>query len=436
MFFRKVHLFLLSFLLLTAVLAAQAQFSLVRRMIDSISAERVTGHIDHLQIAGGHRSRANFTPGLDSAVAYVQRMFNTMPGISSVCLDTFFVPSARPPFNIKPMFNVVASIRGSNASSGTIVIGAHIDACGNRSPGWDQQWDTMHVPGADDNASGIAAVLELACVMSDTAIGFIPINPIDFVAFGVEETGPAYTGYLYGSGRYALRATTNGKNIVGMASLDMIGFNDLNNMYLNIAADERSQWLGNHIVAMNDSFQLGITLNAPPFAYGRWSDHAPFWDQGFPAVCLIECAPPWTGNPYYNGNPYYHTTADTLGTLNRGLLKKSTQLAMATFATLASAATPVEKERRTFPAKLFLEQNYPNPFNPNTTIRFWIRNAGYTTLEVYDMLGTKVTSLADGQKSSGMHQTIFDGSQLSSGIYLYRLTNNGTTVSRKMLLLK
>lgn len=436
MFSPKVHSLLLPFLLLTAVLPAQVQFNLVRRMTDSVSAERLTEHIDHLQNAGGHRSRANFTPGLDSAVAYVQRMFNTMPGISSVYLDTFFVPSAQPPFNLKPTFNVVASIQGSNTSSGKFVIGAHIDACGNRSPGWDQQWDTMYVPGADDNASGIAAVLELARLMSDTTVGFIPINTIDFVAFGVEETGPAYSGYLYGSGQYAQRAKTCGENIIGMVSLDMIGFNDLNNMYLNITADERSQWLGDHIVAMNDSFQLGITLNASPFAYGRWSDHAPFWDQQYSAVCLIECAPPWTGNPYYNANPYYHTVSDTLGTLNPNLLKKSTQLVLGSFATLASTATRVEKEKSAVPVTLALEQNYPNPFNPVTNIRFWIRNTGFTTLEVFDMLGNKVATVANGIKTSGLHQTKFDGSRLSSGIYLYRLTNNGTTVSRKMMLLK
>lgn len=417
-------------------LIAQPDGTLVKHMIDSVSGERLTEHVDRLQRAGGHWSRANFTPGLDSAVAYVHRMFLGMPGISSVRLDTFFVPSAQAPFNVKPMFNVVATLRGSNPSSGTIVIGAHIDACGSRSPGWDQQWDTMHVPGADDNASGIAAVIEVARLLSDTAIGYTTANTIVFAAFGVEETGPAYTGFLYGSAQYAQRAKANGENIIGMASLDMIGFNDLNNMYLNIAADEHSRWLGRHIVAMNDSFQLGIMLNASPFAYGRWSDHAPFWDQGFSAVCLIECAPPWTGNPYYNANPYYHTTADTLGTLNPHLLKKSTQLAIASFATLTSAPTRAEQERTTLPAKLFLEQNYPNPFNPQTTIRYWIERAGFTTLEIYDLLGNKVAGLVNEQKSSGMHQTVFDGSRLSSGIYLCRLISGGATVTRKMMLLK
>ncbi|MBI2429212.1 MAG: M28 family peptidase [Ignavibacteriales bacterium] len=436
MLIRKVPLFLLSFLSLAEILPAQVQFNIIQRMMDSVSAERVMSHVDQLQRAGGHWSRANFTPGLDSAVMYVQRAFNSMPGISSVRLDTFFVLSAQSPFNTRPMFNVVATIQGMNPSGGKIVIGAHIDACGNRSPGWDQQWDSMRVPGADDNASGVAAVLELAHLMSNTAMGFNAVNTIDFVAFGFEETGPAYTGFLYGSGQYALRAKTNGENIIGMASLDMIGFNDLNNMYLNIAADDRSRWLGEHIVAMNNSFHLGITLNAPPFAYGRWSDHASFWDQQFTAVCLIECAPPWTGNPYYNANPFYHSSSDTLGTLNPQLLKKGTQLTLASFASLGSSASSIATQRKNIPNEFVLEQNYPNPFNPSTEICFRIPVSGFTLLNVFDALGREVTVLVHEAKQAGRHTVRFDGNGLPSGIYLYRLTNGGRLITKKMILLK
>lgn len=417
-------------------LFAQSQFAILKRLTDSVSTERLTLHVDRLQYAGGYRSRANFTPGLDSAVAYVQQAFKSMPGISSVTLDTLYVPSAAPPFNTKPMFNVIASIRGSNISSGRIVIGAHIDACANRSAGWEQQWNTMHAPGADDNASGVAAVLELAQLMSDTLFGFTSVNPIDFVAFGVEETGPSYSGFLYGSAQYAQRARANGVNIAGMVSLDMIGFNDLNTMYLNIVADGQSQWLGNHVAAMNDTFHLGITLNTPPFPSGRWSDHASFWDQQFPAVCLIECAPPTITNSFYNANPYYHTTADTLGTLNMNLVKKGTQLTLASVATLGSAATDVKENRNAVPLAFALNQNYPNPFNPATEIDFSIHAAGYTSLIVYDMLGSVVSTLVGETKTAGAYTIRFDGSSLPSGIYFYRLMSGGAAITKKMVLMK
>jgi hypothetical protein len=83
-----------------------------------------------------------------------------------------------------------------------------------------------------------------------------------------------------------------------------------------------------------------------------------------------------------------------------------------------------------------LEQNYPNPFNPATTIRYAIPAAGHVTLKIYDVLGKEVKTLVNETKDTGRYEVMFDASQLSSGVYIYRIEAGEFTASHKMLLLK
>ncbi len=88
-----------------------------------------------------------------------------------------------------------------------------------------------------------------------------------------------------------------------------------------------------------------------------------------------------------------------------------------------------------------LGQNYPNPFNPTTQISYSLAQDAFVTLKVYDMLGNKVTELVNGGQTAGVHEISFDASELSSGIYIYRVTAmNGERIlfseSKQMLLMK
>ena len=80
--------------------------------------------------------------------------------------------------------------------------------------------------------------------------------------------------------------------------------------------------------------------------------------------------------------------------------------------------------------------NYPNPFNPSTVIKYQIVKAGHVTLKVYDTLGREVANLVDKEQPSGRYSVNFNASSLASGIYLYRITANGFTAVKKMLLMK
>ncbi|MBN1633835.1 MAG: choice-of-anchor J domain-containing protein [Ignavibacteria bacterium] len=88
------------------------------------------------------------------------------------------------------------------------------------------------------------------------------------------------------------------------------------------------------------------------------------------------------------------------------------------------------------PADYQLSQNYPNPFNPTTKISYAIPKAGFVTLKIYDMLGREVANLVNTERQAGTYIVDFDASNLSSGIYFYRISVNEFTDIKKMTLLK
>lgn len=83
-----------------------------------------------------------------------------------------------------------------------------------------------------------------------------------------------------------------------------------------------------------------------------------------------------------------------------------------------------------------LKQNYPNPFNPSTTINFSIPKSGFVKLAVFDLIGKEVASLVNETKSAGNYEINFNASNLSSGIYVYKITSGEFTSSKQMILIK
>ncbi|BDQ03348.1 S8 family serine peptidase [Ignavibacterium sp.] len=96
------------------------------------------------------------------------------------------------------------------------------------------------------------------------------------------------------------------------------------------------------------------------------------------------------------------------------------------------------EDNNSLPTEFSLQQNYPNPFNPSTTIEYVIPNGvrNLVTLKVYDLLGSEVTTLVNEEKSAGIYKVDFDASELTSGIYFYKLQAGSFSQSRKMILLK
>lgn len=100
----------------------------------------------------------------------------------------------------------------------------------------------------------------------------------------------------------------------------------------------------------------------------------------------------------------------------------------------ASSVTDVEDG--TLPTEFALEQNYPNPFNPTTKISYSIPQNGQVQIKVYDMLGNEIATLVNEQKQVGNYEVNFDASNLSSGVYLYKIVSGNYLETKKMVLLR
>ncbi len=234
--------------------------------------------------------RADHDPARDNVLAHF-----TALGLSAT-LDPFTFS------NYLGCNNVVGVLTGTVRPNDIYIVGAHYDSVNN--------------PGADDNASGVAGVMEAARVLSQHEFE----ATIIFAAFDAEEEG------LCGSTHYA--GAHSGDNILGMISLDMIAYNPATNhdkayVYGKTASDPIKQDLADALTAYT-----GITPTIGGAMSG--SDHAPFEDQGFDACLLIEYN--WTSN----GNYHQQTDSiDTPGYLDYAFATEMTRGAVGYLATAA-----------------------------------------------------------------------------------------------------
>lgn len=96
----------------------------------------------------------------------------------------------------------------------------------------------------------------------------------------------------------------------------------------------------------------------------------------------------------------------------------------------------VSKIGKEIPDKYYLHQNYPNPFNPNTNIKYQITNNSFVTLKVFDVNGREISTLVNEKQSAGTYEANFDASDLSSGVYFYRITAGDYEKTIRMVLVK
>jgi len=209
------------------------------------------------------------------------------------------------------MRDVVGQLTGTVSPDSVIIVCAHLD-CTSGDP-------YNNAPGAEDNGSGSAAVIEAARILSQ----YQPELTIRFITFSGEEQG------LIGSDEYADSMQTAGESIVAVINLDMVAYRGsyANDMY--IFSDQQSHWLGSlaaDVMATYTGVDTVTYYETDP-RYG--SDHYSFAIRGYPAMFFIDA---WSGPDWY---PYYHTSGDTLGNLDMDLLASVTKTGTAMAAILA-----------------------------------------------------------------------------------------------------
>ena len=197
------------------------------------------------------------------------------------------------------------------------VICAHYDAIAKGDAEWD--WQTDPAPGADDNATGVAALLECARLVAplDLDVG------VTLVAFSGEELG------LQGSDHYAgLLAPED--SVLGVINLDMLGY-VAGSKRTDITYDVQSEWLVDRLAETASSLEPSVSIVAwDQTGVGR-SDQASFWKYGMPGVMLSD-ATDGDGEPLY---AHYHTLADTLGNVTIDQVRDNARLVVAYLARFA-----------------------------------------------------------------------------------------------------
>lgn len=310
--------------------------------------------------------------------------------------------------------NIVGKIFGRRSPEKECVIMAHYDSFSL--PGALQT-----APGANDNASGVSAVLEAARIMQSYEFE----NTIVFLALTNEEIGGD------GSNHYASTAKNQGRAVLGAVNGDMIGLAGPGNRFY-VGYYQNQNKLVDSALAFNARYSLGLFLTTLNTAL---SDHVRFTNNGYDAIVIME----------YTSDPLYHTTFDTAGRLIPTALSGAAKLMLATVAELAhplgkTTNVPVQVG---VPLAYSLEQNFPNPFNPSTIISYSVPKDAIVSLRIFNLIGQEVASLVNERKEAGYH-TVEWNANVSSGIYFYRLqagdastgSARGFVETKKMILLR
>ncbi|MCX7825480.1 MAG: M28 family peptidase [Verrucomicrobiae bacterium] len=292
---RQAKLWILFVTLWTCALA-ETRAGLVSDIVNQVSQSSYQFYLDNLLYAHNGDNRGLGGAQHDLAQANIYNQFVSY-GLQT-SLDPF-------PYNGNTYYNVVGVLPGTSRASQFYIVGAHYDSVGN--------------PGADDNASGVAGVLEAARVLSQYEFE----ASLVFIAFDREEQG------LFGSQDYASEHWSD--DIRAMISLDMIGYNHLGgntaSIYGRAAALPLKQALADAIAAYGEGLTASI--------FGQWdvSDHAPFGWQGFHACLLIE------GGWAHNTN--YHKLTDSVDTPGFIDYQFATRITRSTVGYLATVAVLV-----------------------------------------------------------------------------------------------
>ena len=261
----------------------------------------LTAHLRYLSVELGERGISR-PQNLQVAADYVSQAFTRM-GYEPRCQSFIY--------QRQEVHNIIA---GRQHPDGYYILGAHYDTVAG-------------TPGADDNASGVAVLLEVARLARRRP----PPRPWTFIGFTCEEPPAFFTPYM-GSRVYAKRARRQGEKILGMLCLEMVGYYrqepgsqtiplllkfmgyPTTGNFIALVSDRHSRpFLQRLEAGLKQGCGLPVaTLTAPLGGHllpeVRLSDHANFWDEGYPAIMLTDTA--------FMRNPHYHGPGDIMANLD------------------------------------------------------------------------------------------------------------------------
>jgi len=296
--------FILFFIVLCFSTSLFAQSPIVQGILDDARQDSLVYFVRELSgdvqtIINGTQqtivSRNKYQPGNTLAETYIVQKLQSYGLITTI---QSFSTSGKNVYAVQP---------GTEFPNQKYMICAHFD---------DMPSGTT-APGADDNASGTAAVIEAARIFSQYNFPFTII----YALWDEEEQG------LVGSEYYATQAANAGDSILGVINLDMIAYDGNNdgNADVHTSSVASTNSLKDKMLEVNLLYGINLDLDVVPAQ--PYSDHQSFLDHGFGAILLIE--------DDYDFHPYYHTTNDLVQYYNQPYYFKMSRLAFATLASFA-----------------------------------------------------------------------------------------------------
>lgn len=391
---KKITLLFFSILI---TLIGKTQNPIVQNILNDVRIDSLTFFVKQLTgeeqvIIGGVPdtifSRHKNQPGNEKAFQFVKQKFLGY-GLQIDSLQ--FSATGKNLFGIKV---------GTTYPNKKFILGAHYD---------NMPTNTV-APGADDNASGSAAVIEASRVFSNYSFPFT----IVFALWDEEEQG------LVGSNAYASLAASNNDTILGYINMDMLGWDGNNDSLadLHVRPVANSLQLADKAIEADSVYSINLDLHIVNPGTSA-TDHAAFWNNGFTAIGI---------NEEYDGdfNPFWHSPADSLGQLNLPFYEKCAKLAYATLGDCALDSMTILSidESLTTNGNFTL---YPNPTTNGITVDLGTIIFKNLRIGVFNMKGELLQMVSTDSSSKIEIST----GNLPSGIYYMGVLQDQTMVGMK-----
>lgn len=360
-----------------------------------------------------YETRYTFTEQNEAATQWIARIF------ASYGLDVEFHEYEQE--GIKR--NVIATLPGAGDPSRIVYVTAHFDSKSEDS--------FNHAPGADDNASGTAGLLEAARVLSRYPFWYT----IKFAAFNGEEQG------IRGSLAYVRDIVEEGEDVVGCFNLDMIAYrgNDPDPANVVVYSNEQSLQLAETFrEACLRYFPEDLEPMVVEWALGI-SDHQRFWLHGYKAVWIVEDEAIVDGEfPGPEYSPWYHTSDDRIEKYPRDFPARVTAAVVAAVAQTARPRTATVFSDPSEPASQRLLPAYPNPARGQAVLSFRLSEEQRISLSIHDVSGRRIRSLAMRTMGPGLHTFSWrglddQGRPAGPGVYFSRFSDGCRTAAARFV---
>lgn len=366
----------------------------IRALMDSVSLDSIKANIEHLCSYHNRRYDSRYIWEVqDWLVSRYQQM-----NVDTVILHDFPVPES----DIETADNILAVQWGTKTPQEFVICGAHYDSW--NSDGTDP--DTIRSPGADDNASGVAGIMETARLLSHYTFD----RTIIYANWCAEEIG------LIGSAAYAADYAAQNLDIVGYFNLDMTGYlEEGSDIHVHLMYTTQDSTIANYVFNFSHVYFPEMPIQQAWLAWGD-SDYSSFNRNGYPAVHPFE--------DVHASSPFIHSRNDVLGLSVNHLeqSKRFTELNLGLVATLAGINNDGVVETETINVAM-----YPNPTKESVNI---MAEDGVQQISVYNALGQQIVAM----KMHGENKCILNTQDYVSGIYIINIvTENGVSIKRLVI---